>query len=120
MRAIAPIVDAGTRNGIAHIRAPEDAKLKAGMFVSGELMLTQTEQLAVPESAVLAKDGGSLVFVADAEGHVAQHKIETGLRSEGLVAIKSGIGPEDRVVQSGAGFLTDGDQVKIVEAPPPQ
>jgi HlyD family secretion protein len=120
VRAIAPIVDAGTRNGIAHIRAPEDAKLKAGMFVSGELMLAQTEQLAVPESAVLAKDGGALVFVADAEGHVAQRKVETGLRSEGLVAIKSGVGPEDRVVQSGAGFLTDGDQVKIVEAAPPQ
>jgi HlyD family secretion protein len=119
VRAIAPIVDAATRNGIAHIRAPEDPKLKAGMFVSGELMLAQTEQLAVPESAVLTKDGGALVFVADAEGRVVQRKIETGLRSEGLVAIKSGIGPEDRVVQNGAGFLTDGDLVKIVDAAPP-
>jgi multidrug efflux pump subunit AcrA (membrane-fusion protein) len=79
-------------------------------------MLAEFEQLAVPESAVLAKDGGALVFVVNAEGRVAQRKVETGLRSEGLVAIKSGLGPEDRIVQSGAGFLTDGDQVKIVEA----
>jgi HlyD family secretion protein len=116
VRAVAPIVDPATRNGITHIRAPADAKLKPGMFVSGELMLAESEQLAVPESAVLAKDGGALVFVVNAEGRVAQRKVETGLRSEGLVAIKSGLGPEDRIVQSGAGFLTDGDQVKIVEA----
>jgi HlyD family secretion protein len=116
VRAVAPIVDPATRNGITHIRAPADVKLKPGMFVSGELMLAEFEQLAVPESAVLAKDGGALVFVVNAEGRVAQRKVETGLRSEGLVAIKSGLGPEDRIVQSGAGFLTDGDQVKIVEA----
>jgi len=116
VRAIAPIVDPLTRNGIAHIRAPADGKLKPGMFVSGELMLAESEQLAVPESAVLAKDGGALVFIVDANDRVAQRKVETGLRSDGMVAIKSGIGPEDRIVQSGAGFLTDGDQVKIVEA----
>jgi len=116
VRAIAPIVDAATRNGIAHIRAPVVPTLKAGMFVSGELMLAETDQLAVPESAVLAKDGGSLVFIVGADGRATQRRIETGLRSDGLVAIKSGLGPDDRIVQSGAGFLTDGDQVRVVEA----
>jgi HlyD family secretion protein len=116
VRAIAPIIDPATRNGIAHIRAPAEAKLKPGMFVSGELMLAETEQLAVPESAVLAKDGGALVFVVGANDRVAQRKVETGLRSDGLVAIKSGLSADDRIVQSGAGFLTDGDQVKVVES----
>jgi HlyD family secretion protein len=116
VRAVAPIVDPTTRNGIAHIRPAVDPKLKAGMFVSGELMLAETDQLAVPESAVLAKDGGSLVFTVGTDGRAAQRRIETGLRSDGLVAIKSGLAPDDRVVQSGAGFLTDGDPVRVVEA----
>lgn len=116
VRAVAPIVDPSTRNGIAHIRAPVEAKLKPGMFVSGELMLAETDQLAVPESAVLAKDGGALVFVVDSDDRVAQRRVETGLRSDGLVAIKSGLGSDDRVVMSGAGFLTDGDRVRVADA----
>jgi RND family efflux transporter MFP subunit len=117
IRAVAPIVDAATRNGVVHIRLSVDPQLKSGMYVSGLVKLAETDQLAVPESAVLAKDGGSLVFIVGSDGKVAQRRIETGLRSDGLVAIKSGLGPDDRVVQRGAGFLADGDQVRVVEAP---
>lgn len=116
VRSVAPVVDATTRNGIAHIRAPDDARLKGGMFVGGELKLGETEQLAVPESAVLTKDGAALVFVVDGQNHAAQRKIETGLRGDGLVAIKSGLTLDDRVVDRGAGFLTDGDLVRVAEA----
>jgi|HubBroStandDraft_1064217.scaffolds.fasta_scaffold00108_9 HlyD family secretion protein len=116
VRTIAPTVDKDTRNGIIHTRMPSDAKLKPGMFVSGAVMLAESEQLAVPESAVLSKEGTALVFVVGEDGRVTQHKIETGLRSEGLVAVRSGLSLTDRVVQSGAGFLTDGDLVKIVDA----
>jgi multidrug efflux pump subunit AcrA (membrane-fusion protein) len=120
IRAVAPVVDPTTRNGIAHIRFPVDPRLKPGMFVSGDLMLAQADQLAVPESAVLSKDGGALVFTVSSDDHVAQRKVETGLRSDGLVAIKSGLGPDDRIVLSGAGFLTDGDLVRVVDAEKPQ
>jgi HlyD family secretion protein len=116
VRLVAPIVDATTRNGIAHIRAPENAQLKPGMFVSGELMLAQTEQLTVPESAVLTKDGAALVFIVDADGKAAQRKVEPGLRSDGLVAIRHGLQAGDSVVLSGAGFLSDGDLIRVVEA----
>jgi len=116
VRLVAPMVDATTRNGIAHIRLPADARLKPGMFMPGELMLAQTDQLTVPESAVLTKDGATLVFIVDADGKAAQRKVETGLRSDGLVAIRQGLQPGDQVVQSGAGFLSDGDPIRVVEA----
>ncbi|MGB8843367.1 MAG: efflux RND transporter periplasmic adaptor subunit [Aliidongia sp.] len=115
VRAIAPVVDASSRNGVAHIRLPADTQLSAGMFVSGQLVLAETEQLTLPEGAVLPKDGGAVVFVLSDDGRVAERRIEAGLRSEGLIAIREGLGPEDRVVQTGAGFLTDGDQVRVVE-----
>jgi len=86
------------------------------MFMPGELMLAQTDQLTVPESAVLTKDGATLVFIVDADGKAAQRKVETGLRSDGLVAIRQGLQPGDQVVQSGAGFLSDGDPIRVVEA----
>lgn len=116
VRLVAPMVDATTRNGIVHIRLPADGRLKPGMFMPGELMLAQSEQLTVPESAVLTKDGAALVFIVDADGKAAQRKVETGLRSDGLVAIRQGLQPGDQVVQSGAGFLSDGDLIRVVEA----
>ena len=116
VRLVAPIVDPETRKGIAHIRLPVEAKLKPGMFVSGVVMVADSNQLAVPESAVVTKDGAAMVFVLGPDGKVAQRKIETGLRSEGLVAVRGGLDPSDRIVLSGAGFLTDGDQVRVVEA----
>jgi HlyD family secretion protein len=118
VRAVAPLVDAATRKGIAHVRFPSDPNLKPGMFVSGELLLAESDQLALPESAIVFKDGAALVFVLDDNNRVSQRKVQTGLRTEGSVAILSGLGPEDRVVLSGAGFLSDGDRVRVADANP--
>ena len=113
IRLIAPLVDKSSRNGIAHVRFPPNAALRAGMFVSGELVLDQTEALAVPESAVLVKDGHALVYVVQPDGTAARRAVETGQRSDGKVAILSGLAEGDPVVVSGAGFLRDGDAVRI-------
>lgn len=115
VRAIAPLVDPTTRMGIAHVRFPIEAKLHAGMFVSGDLMLDERDTVAVPESSVLVKDGKPVVF-ALAEGNlVAEKPVETGLRMDGRVAILKGLEPGDRIVHAGAGFLKDGDKVRVSE-----
>jgi len=116
VRAVAPLVDPATRNGIAHIRFPIDPNLKAGMFVSGSLIFDEADSLAVPENAVVFKDGAATVFVVEGTGDkVVQRKIETGLRNDGFVAVKNGLTAQDRVVTSGAGFLADGDKVTVAE-----
>jgi HlyD family secretion protein len=115
VRAIAPLVDPASRNGIAHVRFPIDPTLKAGMFVSGDLIFAETESLAVPENAVVFKDGSAVVFVLAEPGKVQQRKIETGLRSDGVIAVRSGLEAGEQVVTSGTGFLSDGDRVNVAE-----
>jgi RND family efflux transporter MFP subunit len=116
VRAVAPLVDTSSRNGIAHVRFPLDPSLKAGMFVSGELVLAQGDTLAVPEAAVLVRDGRPYVFVLVDGERVTAHAVETGQRANGMVSIRGGLGADDRVVTAGAGFLHDGDVVKVAEA----
>src|SRR5579859_1829814 len=115
VRAVAPLVDPTTRMGIAHIRFPIEAKLHAGMFVSGDLMFEERDTVAVPESSVLVKDGKPVVF-ALADGNLVTEKpVETGLRMDGRVAILKGLDPGDKIVHAGAGFLKDGDKVRVSE-----
>ena len=115
VRAVAPLVDPTTRMGIAHIRFPIEAALRAGMFVSGDLMLAERDTVAVPESSILVKDGKPVVF-ALADGNLVTEKpVETGLRMDGRVAILKGLEPGDRIVHAGAGFLKDGDKVRVSE-----
>jgi RND family efflux transporter MFP subunit len=103
VRAVAPLVDPTTRMGIAHIR------------FSGDLMFDEHDTVAVPESSVLVKDGKPVVF-ALAEGNLVTEKpVETGLRMDGRVAILKGLEPGDQIVHAGAGFLKDGDKVRVGE-----
>lgn len=115
VRAIAPLVDPTTRMGIAHIRFPIEAALHAGMFVSGDLMFDEHDTVAVPESSVLVKDGKPVVFALSEGDLVTERPVETGLRMDGRVAILKGLEPGDRIVHTGAGFLKDGDKVRVAE-----
>ena len=113
VRLVAPLVDKASRNGIAHVRFPRDESLRAGMFVTGELILDDSDTLAVPESAVLVKDGRPLVFVVRDGGQAALRPIVAGQHSDGKVAVGSGLAEGDMVVTRGAGFLHDGDLVTV-------
>jgi HlyD family secretion protein len=115
VRAIAPLIDPTTRMGIAHIRFPIEAALHAGMFVAGDLMFDEHDTVAVPESSVLVKDGKPVVFALADGNLVTQKPVETGLRMDGRVAILKGLEPGDRIVHVGAGFLKDGDKVRVSE-----
>jgi multidrug efflux pump subunit AcrA (membrane-fusion protein) len=53
------------------------------------------------------------VFVVGADGIAHQTKIETGARQNGRVEVSSGLNADARVVAAGAGFVKDGDLVRI-------
>jgi multidrug efflux pump subunit AcrA (membrane-fusion protein) len=47
---------------------------------------------------------------------VQRLRVRTGQTSQGLVEVIEGLKPGDRVVAKGAGFLGDGDRVRVVSA----
>ena len=119
VRAVAPTVDAQTRNAIVYVDLPQaDATpARPGMFARGEFELGRRPALALPQSAVVLRDGFAYVFRVGGDGRVAQTKVVIGRREGDRVEIVEGLAPDARVVSTGTGFLSDGDLVLVVDAP---
>ena len=115
VRAVAPSVDPQTRSGLIYVDLPASGAVRAGMFARGEFQLAQSPALTLPQSALVLREGFAYVFRLEGEGRVAQTKVELGRRLGERVEIVSGLDAAARVVESGAGFLADGDAVKVVE-----
>jgi len=122
VRMVAPTVDPQTLNGLVYVDLPvaeTGNTLRAGSFARGEFELGHAPAMTLPQSAVLLRDGFSYVFRLEGENKVAQTKVAVGRRSGDQIEITGGIGADSRVVASGAGFLADGDSVRVVNAPAP-
>jgi RND family efflux transporter MFP subunit len=122
VRMVAPTVDPQTLNGLVYVDlpvTPSGDSLRAGAFARGEFELGRTRAMTLPQSALLLRDGFSYVFRLEgnpqlAQTKVSQAKVSTGRRVNALVEITGGLEPATRVVASGAGFLADGDVVRVV------
>ncbi len=114
VRKIAPSVDLQTRNALVYVDLPVGSEARAGMFASGEFELGRSAALTVPQSAVVLRDGFSFVFRVGGNGKVAQTKVSLGRRVQERVEVLNGITADTTLVVQGAGFLADGDTVKVV------
>jgi len=119
VRSVAPAVDPATRNGLVYVDLPARSPARAGTFARGEFELGRTSALTLPQSAVVLRDGFAYVFLVNAENKVVQNKVAVGRRVGERVEVVSGLAATDRVVESGAGFLADGDTVRVVESAAP-
>ena len=122
VRMIAPTVDPQTRNALVYVDLPaspgNSMPAKAGMFARGEFELGSTPALTVPQQSVVVRDGFDYVFALGADNRTAQLKVQTGRRVGDQVEVLSGLRPDARIAVQGAGFLNDGDLVKVVATPP--
>jgi hypothetical protein len=73
----------------------------------------------VPQAAVVVRDGFSYVYRVNPDSRVSQVKVQTGRLMGDQLEIVSGLPADARVVAAGAGFLNDGDLVRLVDAPAP-
>ena len=88
----------------------------AGMFARGEFELGKSAGLTLPQEAVVLRDGNSYVFRVKPDSRVVQVKVQVGRRLGDRVEI-TGLDAAATVAGPGAGFLNDGDLVKVVAAP---
>jgi RND family efflux transporter MFP subunit len=114
VRAVSPSVDPQTRNGLIYVDLPASSAIRAGMFARGEFELSRQPALTLPQTAVVQREGFAYVFRMDGEDRVAQAKVGLGRRLGERIEIVSGLDATARVVAAGAGFLADGDVVKVV------
>ncbi|SFM47764.1 efflux RND transporter periplasmic adaptor subunit [Variovorax sp. OV329] len=121
VRSMAPTVDPQTRNALIYVDLPGamDGKssLKAGMFASGDFELGRNQARTVPQASIVPRDGFNHVLVLQPDQRVRAIKVETGRRVGDRVEIRTELPADAKVVVQGAGFLNDGDLVRVVEAP---
>jgi RND family efflux transporter MFP subunit len=117
VRKISPLVDPQSRTGLVYVDLKPAAQVRAGLFARGELLLDQHTVLALPETAVLLRDGFSYVFRIEGD-KVRQQKVTLGARRGDWVEIREGLAADMAVVESGVGFLADGVTVRVAAASP--
>jgi RND family efflux transporter MFP subunit len=116
VRAVSPALDAQSRTGVVYVDLPEPGALRAGMYAQGDLELGSAPARTVPDTAVVERDGYRYVFVLGQGDVVARRRVELGARDAGVVEVLEGLQADDSVVVQGAGFLADGDRVRVVPA----
>ncbi|WP_313342197.1 efflux RND transporter periplasmic adaptor subunit [Stenotrophomonas sp.] len=114
IRAVTPGVDAQTRTGTIYADLPEPGTLKPGMYIEGRIVTGEGPALTIPTAAIVQRDGHSYVFTVNDTQQAARLRVRTGQAVQGRTAILEGLKVGDRVVVEGAGFLGEGDRVRVV------
>lgn len=88
---------------------------RPGASVRAEVVLaTRANVVIVPQVSVVRRPVGDVVYVLDGQ-RVVEQLVERGQRSGRSVEIRAGLSGDEVIVVDGAGFLTDGSEVSIVE-----
>jgi len=116
LRSIAPTVDPQTRNALVYVDIPgvqNNAGIKAGMFARGEFLIGNSNAITVPQAAVVPRDGFNTVLVLQPDNRVRLTKVQAGRRVGDRIEVTGELPADARVVIGGAGFLNDGDLVRV-------
>ncbi|WP_181257098.1 efflux RND transporter periplasmic adaptor subunit [Pseudaminobacter soli (ex Li et al. 2025)] len=114
--SVAEKVDRATRLGTVRIALENGAGLKPGMFARVSIDASNRPALTVAENALVWRGSKPAVFVLGDDGKVKSRSVETGQRAGGRVAILSGLSEGESIVVSGAGFLSDGNLVRVSDS----
>jgi len=122
VRTIGPTVDPQNRTALVYVDVkplpgPAAGSARAGMYAQGEFDLGAVSTLTVPQQSIVVREGFSYVFRVNDDQRITQVKVEPGRIAGDRVEVRSGVTAGTRIVASGAGFLDDGDLVRIVDGP---
>jgi HlyD family secretion protein len=117
VRLVSPIVDAMTRLGAVHISIDDDAKARAGMYGSAEIVVRQTQGIALPLTAVISDEDGSSARKVE-DGVVKFVNVETGIQDGSYIEITSGLKAGEQVVAKAGAYVRNGDHITPVRDTP--
>ena len=113
VRVVTPQVDPQTRVGLARISLAAGSGLKPGMFARASIATGAQPALTVPQNSIVFRADKPGVFVLDRTSHVRFRPVRTGARVGDRVEIAAGLNGGEQIVTQGAGFLADGDLVRV-------
>lgn len=118
VRLVTSEVNGSTRLGVARIALSAQGGFRPGMFARATIQAGDQPALTVPSASVLYRENRPGVFVVDATNHVRFRRIAILTTTANRIAA-TGLTAGEKVVVEGAGFLGEGDAVRIGTATPP-
>ncbi|CAN7374952.1 efflux RND transporter periplasmic adaptor subunit [Rhizobium rhizogenes] len=110
VRLVSPIVDSVTRLGAVHISIDDGDKARAGMYGSAEIIIRETQGVALPLTAVNSDENGS--SARKVENNVVKFiNVETGIQDGAYVEIVKGLQAGEEVVAKAGAYVRDGDHI---------
>lgn len=118
---ISPRVNPATRTVTVRARLPNrERSLKPGMLMVIDVIRARRRALLVPEEAIVPIRDKTFVYVVGASGRVRRVAVRLGMRRPGMVEIRRGLKPGDRVVVEGTSRLRPGARVRVTRTVPPE
>jgi RND family efflux transporter MFP subunit len=118
VRQTAPSLDSSSRLGLVYADIADGQQVRAGMYANGAIALNPKQALVVPAQSIVIRDGHTYVlkFKGDGSNKVERLAVVTGRRQGTDIEIVNGVAPSDQVVVLGAGFLNEGDTVRVASS----
>ena len=121
VRQIAPLADAATRTRRVHLALAEQAMIRLGTLIRARPQVNGDSHPALPEAAILTRDGTPGVWVVQRQGNTAtvsrREITPAGPAINGIVAISDGLSLGEEIVIRGIHSLTEGQAVGESVAP---
>lgn len=119
VREVSPRADPVTGTFAVRVQLKDPPSLmRLGSTVTGRIKLDSTPTIQIPATALMRADGGTAVWVYDAEaGTVAVRSVTVAGSNATTVQVASGLNAGDVVVTAGVQTLRPGQKVRLLETP---
>ena len=109
---LSPVIDPQSRQGTARIALSYAPELRPGGFATARINSGTLTATVLPESAVLADEDGSFVYVVSEDNKATRRAVTTGMVTPQGIAITDGLSGNEQIVLRAGGFLNPGETVK--------
>jgi HlyD family secretion protein len=114
------VIDPQSRLGEVRIALAPNAALRPGAFARSLVTLARALRPVLPQTAVMADNDGSYVYVVDGSGQVQRRAVSVGSVIPDGVVITQGLSGREHVVSVDGGFLHGGEKVTVTSTGAPQ
>ncbi len=118
---ISPVLDTTTRTMQTKVNITQrDNKIKIGMYAKAKLITNTVNNIVIPSSAIVYRDGAPYIFKIDSDAPaLGQAKVKICAVTEGITVddkteVTGGISSGDVIVVKGQGSLNDGSSVNVI------
>lgn len=119
IRRIGAVAERGTGNFLVELTLPEHEMLREGLVATVELRGPARELIALPGGALAGGDSDRGVFYIVRNDTALRREVRIQRLTGDSVYIEPVLAPETPVIVDGAGFLSDGERVDVVERTEP-